>query len=85
MDYLEELKRRKKESRIYSEHQLIGLEIAEILDDKKHKSLYMKLAKDGDPYNLLKVAKSVAERRGVINKGAYFMQLIKKTDGDIKN
>lgn len=75
MDYLEELERRKKESRIYSEHQLVGLLIAEILGDEEHKSLYMKLARDGDIDKLLKLAKSVAERKNVENKGAYFMKL----------
>lgn len=75
MDYLEELKRRKKESRVYSEHQLVGLLIAEILEDEEHKSLYMKLARDDNADKLLKLAKSVADRKNVENKGAYFMKL----------
>ena len=75
MDYLEELEKRKKESRVYSEHQLIGLLIAEVLEDEEHKSLYIKLARDDNADKLLKLAKSVAERKNVKNKGAYFMKL----------
>ena len=85
MDYLEELKKRKKESRIYSEHQLVGLLVAEVLEDKEHKSLYIKLAKEHDPYKLLKLAKSVAERKNVENKGAYFMKLFYSDDKNTKN
>ena len=80
MDYLEELKKRKKESRVYSEHQLVGLLIAEILEDDKHKSLYIKLAKENDSDKLLRLAKSVAERKNVENKGAYFMKLFYSND-----
>ena len=75
MDYLEELKKRKKESKVYTEHQLIGLLVAEILEDEEHKSLYIKLAKEHDIDRLLRLAKSVAERKNVENKGAYFMKL----------
>jgi len=74
-DYIEELKRRRKESRVYSEYQLVGLLVAEVLEDEEHKSLYIKLAKEHDPHKLLKLAKSVAERKNVENKGAYFMKL----------
>ena len=35
MDYIEELKKRKKESRVYKEYQLVGLLIAEILEDEE--------------------------------------------------
>lgn len=74
-DYLEELKKRGKESKVYSAHQLVGLEIAQLLDDNKHKSLYMKLAKNNNHSVLLSLAKSVAERENVENKGAYFMKV----------
>ena len=85
MDYLEELKKRKKESRVYSEHQLVGLLVAEVLEDEEHKSLYIKLDKEHDPYKLLKLAKSVAERKNVENKGAYFMKLFYSDDKNTKN
>jgi hypothetical protein len=75
MDYIEELKKRKKESRVYKEYQLVGLLISEVLGDEAHKALYIKLAKEGNPDKLLKLAKSVAERKNVDNKGAYFMRL----------
>lgn len=74
--YLEKLKERKAESRAYSKHQVIGLEIAELLDDHKHKALYIKLAKDWNSDELLRVAKDVAGRPNINNKGAYFMKII---------
>lgn len=73
-NYFKELKTRSTTSKVYQSHQLTGLEIANILEDWKHKSLYIKLAKEhGD--RLLGVAKSVAEKRDVKNKGAYFMKI----------
>jgi len=75
-DYLDVLKRRAKESKIYREYQLIGLEIAEILGDRTHKALYMRLSKKGDARNLLRIAKEVAEKPNIKNKGAYFMRII---------
>lgn len=75
--YLEVLKERKKTSRVYKVHQSTGLALAEILDDEKHKSLYMKIAKERDAQELIELAKDVASRKGVKNKGAYFMRLLK--------
>jgi hypothetical protein len=74
--YFTELKRRAKESRVYRNYQLIGLEIADILRDRGHKALYIKLAKEGDVRRLLAIAKDVAERKEVKNHGAYFMRVI---------
>ncbi len=78
MEYIQKLKKRGRESRVYRKYQLIGLEIAQILGDEKHKSLYIKLAKDGSPERLLRLAKEINEKKNVKNKGAYFMSLIKK-------
>lgn len=85
MDYLERLKKRKKESKVYTEHQLVGLEIAQMLNDEAHKSLYMKLAKEHKPETLLRIAKDVSGRENVENKGAYFMRLFHLTHPDDKN
>jgi hypothetical protein len=74
--YLDLLKERKADSRVYFHYQSVGLEIAEMLEDEKHKSLYMKLAKDYEPRILLELAKDVATRENVDNKGAYFMKLL---------
>ena len=82
-DYLDKLRRRAKESHVYKKYQLIGLEISQILNDEKHKSLYIKLAKEkGD--NLLCVAKEVAEKKNVKNRGAYFMAVLTKVRNDTK-
>jgi hypothetical protein len=74
--YLEALKSRAKRSRVYVRHQAVGLAIAELLGDRKHKSLYMKLAKEHDVTWLLSLAAGVVERRQVKERGAYFMRLV---------
>lgn len=74
--YLKKLRERSKKSRVYRKYQLIGLEIAKLLGDEKHKSLYIKLAKNGSAEKLFRLAKEVAERRGVKNRGAYFMSYL---------
>jgi hypothetical protein len=76
--YLTELKRRGKESHVYRKYQLVGLEISQILQDEKHKALYIKLAKENDADQLMMLAKDVAERQNVKNKGAYFMTVLKE-------
>jgi hypothetical protein len=75
-EYLKNLKKRAKESHVYRKYQLIGLELAQILDDQKHKALYIKLAKEKNSEELLNLAKNIAERKGITNKGAYFMTLL---------
>ena len=79
--YIEKLKKRALKSRVYRKYQLIGLEIARFLEDEKHKSLYIKLAKEGKPEKLLRIAKEIAERKNVKNKGAYFMKLLQIIKG----
>jgi hypothetical protein len=74
--YFKELQKRSKEKRISKPYQLTGLEIADILKDKSHTSLYIKLAKAHDAAYLLRAAKEVAENRNVQKKGAYFMRII---------
>ncbi|MCL4437627.1 hypothetical protein M1513_01125 [Patescibacteria group bacterium] len=75
-DYLETLKERQKKSRIYKDYQLIGLEIAQILEDQKHKALYIKLAKENNKSKIFDLAKEIAQKKGIKNKGAYFMKII---------
>lgn len=74
--YLDKIKERRKDSRVSQPYQLIGLEIADILDDREHKALYIKLAKEKNGIELLRLAKEIEETRGVKNKGAYFMRLL---------
>ena len=73
---MKELARRGKESHVYRKYQLVGLLIAEILKDETHRSLYIKLAKEGNARALLKTAKEIAENNNVRNKGAYFMWMV---------
>jgi len=75
--YLKELTRRAKESHVYKKYQLLGLEISQILNDEKHKSLYIKLAKEKNGDRLRTLAKDVADRKNIKNRGAYFMTLLK--------
>ncbi len=74
--YLKDLKERGKESHVYHSHQFIGLEIAMMLHDLEHKSLYIKMAKTHNPDQLLALAKSVMQKRDIKSPGAYFMTLV---------
>lgn len=64
---------------MHKRYQLVGLEVAAILGDPEHKSLYMKLAKKHGENKILQIAKEVAERGGVKNKGGYFMTVFLKS------
>ena len=75
-DYLKELKERGRTSRVYREYQLVGLLVAEILNDEKHKSLYIKLAQKYGSQKMLQLARDVADRKRIKNKGAYFMKML---------
>jgi hypothetical protein len=83
--YMKKLRQRGKESHVYRKYQLLGLEIAQVLGDEKHKALYIKLAKEGNAERLLGVAKDVADRKNVKNKGAYFMRVITEKIKDEKS
>lgn len=82
-NYLNILKERAKKSRVYKSYQFIGLTIAQLLNDEKHKSLYIKLAKEHNQSHLLGIAKDVAERKNIENKGGYFMKVLTKTHPDL--
>lgn len=85
--YLDVMAKRSKESRAYQKHQAIGLELAEILGDREHKSLYIKLAKNNPANLLLSLAKDVSSRKNIKNHGAYFMRVFSenKNKSKIKN
>ncbi len=78
--YFELLKARSQRSRVYKPHQQTGLILADLLDDPKHKSLYMRLSKFFDNSDLIRLARSLADRRSIQNKGAYFMKMLKNSD-----
>lgn len=75
-NYIKTLKERSKTSKVYRKYQLVGLELAELLRDPEHKALYIKLAKERDQQKLLSLAKDIAEKENVKNKGAYFMRVL---------
>ncbi len=77
-EYIKLLKERKKTSRVYRSYQLTGLILAEILEDRQHKSLYIKLAKNYNSEKLVSLAKNIVSRKSVLNKGAYFMRVLQK-------
>lgn len=77
-EYLKTLQDRASKSHIYRKYQSTGLEIAELLDDHEHVALYMKLAKTKNGDLLIQIAKDIATRENVKNKGAYFMRIIKE-------
>ncbi|MBI2623865.1 MAG: hypothetical protein HYW65_04895 [Candidatus Liptonbacteria bacterium] len=76
--YLEKLKSRRKESHVYRRYQLLGLQIADILADRPHKALYIKLVKERGSEELLGLAKRIAEQKHIEKKGAYFMACLPK-------
>ena len=76
MDYRELLKKRGKESKVYTSYQMAGLTLATILHDQGHKALYIKLAQTHDMDKLLRLAKNIAEKKDVKNRGAYFMRVL---------
>ncbi len=77
-DYIKTLAKRARESRVYKPFQSTGLMLAEILDDQKHKAIYMRLCKIYDNQELIRKARDVAERKSIENKGAYFMKMLKE-------
>ena len=78
--YLQELAKRGAKKNISQNFQFIGLEVATILRDLPHKSLYIKLAKDIGPDRILSLAKDVVDRRNIKNPAAYFMTLVKNIE-----
>ncbi len=75
-EYLSSLKERGENKRVTKNHQLIGLEIADMLEDRGHKALYIKLAKEHSEQKLRALAKNVAGRKDIKNRGAYFMHML---------
>jgi len=83
--YLSKLKERRSESKAYRKFQVLGLEIAKTLLDEKHKALYIKLAKEHSPEKLLSLAKEIAEKKHIKNKGAYFMKILSLKNDSPRN
>lgn len=77
-DYLKTLNDRAKKSHVYKKYQMIGLMLADILEDNEHKSLYIKISKEVNNQKLMEIAKKVAEKKDIERKGAYFMKILKK-------
>jgi hypothetical protein len=77
-DYLKTLSTRKKQSHVFKDFQHTGLVISQILGDDAHKTLYIKMAKFVSKETLMSLAKDIAERHEVANRGAYFMKLAKQ-------
>lgn len=74
--YWKTLEERASTSNISRPFQLVGLNIAGLLGDIRHKALYIKYAKEYDREQLLELAKQIAERPGIKNRGAYFMKIV---------
>lgn len=75
-EYLQLIAKRATQKRISHQFQLIGLEIAVLLRDTEHKSLYIKYAKEYGSDRMLALAKDISQRRGIDNMGAYFMTVV---------
>ena len=79
-DYLDTLKERGKKSHVYRRYQLIGLELANLLNDQKHKALYIRLAKKYDEQTLMSIARDVSDRKNIKNLGGYFMKVLQSKE-----
>lgn len=75
-EYLSSLRKREGNTRVSRGYQFAGLELAEILGDPEHKALYIKLAKEHGTGKLMTLAKDIAGKKDVKNKGAYFMRVL---------
>lgn len=83
--YVEALKKRRaRSSPISRGYQVTGLMLVELLRDRAHKHLYLRLAREYDNGALLTLAKDVAERNGIANYGAYFMRRFQQTKGTMR-
>jgi len=71
---------KEKQRRISREWQDYAYRLALELDDEKHKSLYMKLAKEKDRALLEEARNFVKGAREVENKGALFMWKLKQLE-----
>lgn len=76
--YLTKLQTRKRSSRVYRRYQAVGLALAVLLRDRKHKALYIKLAKQYPVDFLLTLAKDISQRKQVVKPGAYFMKVFRE-------
>ena len=74
--YFKELAERTKTSHIYRKYQATGVALAELLQDKKHTALYIKLAKQANNEELIRIAKTITEKKDISNYGAYFMKVV---------
>ncbi|HEX8965526.1 MAG TPA: hypothetical protein VF820_03795 [Patescibacteria group bacterium] len=72
-----------KDKYVSREFQAYGVHLAESLNDTKHKSLYIKLAKTM-PRILLEKALSFAIDSNARNKGALFMWKLKQLKAQVK-
>lgn len=78
--YMGELAERgeKNKNRVSVKFQSTGLAIAEILEDRGHKALYIKLSKALDEEKLMTLAKDISKNSRIKNRGAYFMKRVQQ-------
>ena len=77
-DIVKKYKSSNEDKYISREFQKYGVELAEELGDLKHKSLYIKLAKE-TPRGLMEAARSfVKDAQNAKNKGALYMWKLKQ-------
>lgn len=72
-----------KDKYVSREFQTFGIHLSEQLDDYKHRSLYIKLAKENHR-SILEKALTFAIDSGARNKGALFMWKLKQLRNELK-
>lgn len=79
------IKQRSLTSKAYKDYQAAGVDVAELLNDRKHKALYIRLAKLHGSNKIRNLAKEVCDKPGVLNRGAYLMRLLQLEKENTKN
>ena len=77
-DYIKLLKKRADTSHVHTKHQLVGLQIADMLNDRERKTFYIKLAKYNDEQDIRNLAKISIEKASINIPAAYFIKIAKE-------
>ncbi len=90
MESIKDILKKRSEGKlsVHAKHEFqdYGIRLSEVLHDQKHKSLYIKLAKE-KPRNLLEEAKVFASdyETPTVNRGRLFMWKLRQLEDENKN
>ena len=58
--------------------------LADLLRDRPHKAIYIRLAKNYDEGELMGIAKEISQNKNIINRGAYFMKIVQSLPKSVR-